>query len=173
MSVFAYIHARPNTLDASGVFYVGKGREARVRRVARVNKAHTAIVIKYGVANILTGALECSSDEVAFALEIRSKISASGRGLKRSEATKRAISLALTGRERSQDHARAISAAVKGRAVVNNGVEERRVKAEHLPNFLAAGWSRGFLPFTCPHCGKNGGKSPMLARHVPECKGGS
>lgn len=255
MTAFAYVHARPNAVDARAVFYVGKGREARVRRVARVNKAHTAIVSKYGAANILIGALECSDDETAFALErglikclrrsgvalvnateggeggatltgrkwvhrdgvyklvlgadtpefisegwalgykstpkssdvrrkiaaalkgratspeIRAKIGASGRGLKRSEATKRAISVALTGRERSRDHALAISASAKGRVVINNGTEERRVKAEDTAGFVAAGWSRGSLRFTCPHCGKTGGKSPMLARHVPYCKG--
>lgn len=71
MTYFAYIHARPNTVDASGIFYVGKGRKQRITpSVAQQrSKHHQNIVNKYGVDNILVGAIECSTESAAFDLE--------------------------------------------------------------------------------------------------------
>ena len=69
MTFSAYVHARPDTVNASGIFYVGKGREKRVKKVARRNPHHKNIVNKYGRENILIGKLECSSEDIAFELE--------------------------------------------------------------------------------------------------------
>jgi hypothetical protein len=62
---FAYIHCKPDGTP----FYVGKGALRRVKRLGERNQHHTAVVEKYGRANILIGKLECSSDEIAFQLE--------------------------------------------------------------------------------------------------------
>ena len=65
----AYVHARPHTVDAHGIFYVGKGRLYRAKNVVRRNPYHRNIVNKYGKENILVGMLECSSEDIAFELE--------------------------------------------------------------------------------------------------------
>jgi hypothetical protein len=68
---YAYVHARPTTVDASGVFYVGKGELSRCRQVKRThNIFHTRIVNKYGADNILAGRILCSSEQAAFELEM-------------------------------------------------------------------------------------------------------
>jgi hypothetical protein len=66
---FAYVHARPETINPSGIFYVGKGNITRVKKIERRNRHHSNIVSKYGAENILVGKLECSSEEIAFELE--------------------------------------------------------------------------------------------------------
>ena len=70
MTFFAYIHARPNTVDASGVFYVGKGKKRRHLGFTGRNSHHTNIVNKYGKEHILVGKYDCSSESAAYALEI-------------------------------------------------------------------------------------------------------
>jgi hypothetical protein len=62
----AYIHARPDGTP----FYVGKGNRSRVHRLSKRNPHHTNIVAKYGRQNILIGSLECSTETIAFELEI-------------------------------------------------------------------------------------------------------
>jgi hypothetical protein len=63
---YAYIHARPDGTP----FYVGKGNRSRVHRLSKRNPHHKNIVAKYGKQNILIGSLECSTEAVAFELEI-------------------------------------------------------------------------------------------------------
>jgi hypothetical protein len=65
MISYAYIHCRPNGIP----FYVGKGALRRARYLGERNAHHKAIVAKYGNENILKGVIECSSSEIAFALE--------------------------------------------------------------------------------------------------------
>lgn len=67
---FAYLHARPDTSSASGIFYVGKGnRTRRARDFGGRNKYHASVVAKYGSGNILIGTIECSTEPIAFDLE--------------------------------------------------------------------------------------------------------
>lgn len=63
---YAYIHARPDGRP----FYVGKGNKIRVYRLSKRNPHHKNIVEKYGRQNILIGSLECSTEALAFELEI-------------------------------------------------------------------------------------------------------
>ncbi len=67
--IFAYVHARPNTVDAMGVFYVGKGSKNRSSWFYKRNAHHSNIVNKYGKNNILIGRLQCSTETQAFELE--------------------------------------------------------------------------------------------------------
>jgi hypothetical protein len=69
MTYFAYIHCRPETVNQSGVFYVGKGKESRSKDLTARNRYHGFIVKKYGKANIMIGRLDCSSEEISFELE--------------------------------------------------------------------------------------------------------
>lgn len=61
----AYVHARPD----GRIFYVGKGKESRARSLHR-NSYHAKIVNKYGAENIRVGFVACSSEGIAFTLEI-------------------------------------------------------------------------------------------------------
>ncbi len=70
MTHYAYVHARPDTVDQSGIFYVGKGAQRRFRPEIRRTKHHTNIVNKYGAENILVGKIDCSSEASALELEI-------------------------------------------------------------------------------------------------------
>lgn len=69
MSSYAYIHAMPGTVDASGVFYVGKGSLKRADRINGRSEEYRAIVSSAGAENILVGKIECSSGATAVALE--------------------------------------------------------------------------------------------------------
>lgn len=64
---YAYVHCRPDFSP----FYVGKGQGSRCHKMNRThNPHHQNIVKKYGAENILVGKLDCSSEEIAFELEI-------------------------------------------------------------------------------------------------------
>lgn len=64
---YAYVHCRPD----GSVFYVGKGDEKRISYVRRHhNPHHCSVVEKHGIKNILVGALECSDEATALALEV-------------------------------------------------------------------------------------------------------
>ena len=63
---FAYIHCKPDGVP----FYVGKGALRRARYLGERNAHHKAIVNKYGIANILKGVIDCSSDKIALELEV-------------------------------------------------------------------------------------------------------
>jgi hypothetical protein len=65
MGAFAYLHCRPDGTP----FYVGKGAWRRVRYFGERNPHHRNIVAKYGKENLLYGAMECSDDTTAYALE--------------------------------------------------------------------------------------------------------
>ncbi len=69
MTYYAYVHARPDTVLANGIFYVGKGLLKRAENVFGRNKHHQNVVAKLGAENILVGKIECSSEAVAFDLE--------------------------------------------------------------------------------------------------------
>ena len=71
MSHYAYVHARPETVDAHGIFYVGKGVLTRALSFSpsERNNLHGKIVNKHGRKNILVGTIECSSESIAFDLE--------------------------------------------------------------------------------------------------------
>jgi len=71
MSYFTYIHARPDTKDVSGVFYVGKGTKARATKIigCKRNKYYLNVANKCGVDRVLIGLIECSTEENAFLLE--------------------------------------------------------------------------------------------------------
>jgi hypothetical protein len=69
MTFYAYLHAKPTTVDASGIFYVGKGNGKRAYEIARSNKHHSNIVAKYGKEGILVSKIDCSSEDIAFELE--------------------------------------------------------------------------------------------------------
>lgn len=72
MTFVAYVHAKPDTTTASGIFYVGKGLERRARKIVRnesSNRHYKHTVAKYGAENILVGSIPCSTETIAFELE--------------------------------------------------------------------------------------------------------
>lgn len=147
MSVFyAYVHARPGTEDASGVFYVGKGRGERIRDFSHRNQHHKNIVAKHGRENILMGKLDCSDEATAMALEqglikclrrsgVRlSNVTAGGEGLtghRHTEETKAKMRAAALGRPRSEETKAKLRAANLGKPGTFTGKthsEEARAK---------------------------------------------
>lgn len=115
---YAYLHARPNTVDASGVFYVGKGHRDRMRDFSHRNRHHKNIVAKHGRQNILMAKMECSDEGIAISLEqglIRclrrmgvslANVTAGGEGLtghRHTEATKEKMRAAALGHAVSPD----------------------------------------------------------------------
>lgn len=65
MGAYAYVHCKPDGTP----FYVGKGAWRRVRYFGERNPHHRNVVAKYGRDNLLYGAMECSDDATAYALE--------------------------------------------------------------------------------------------------------
>jgi hypothetical protein len=64
---YAYVHFKPDDTP----FYVGKGNANRLASKWRYhNSRHTRTLKKYGVENIGVARLECSSNEIAVALEV-------------------------------------------------------------------------------------------------------
>jgi hypothetical protein len=68
---YVYTHARPNTNDAHGIFYVGKGVEKRTKDLSKRNEHHKRITKKYGSKNIIIRSIACSSEQHAFDLEVQ------------------------------------------------------------------------------------------------------
>lgn len=66
---YAYIHARPGTVEQHGIFYVGKGRKDRYKALPARNRFHGFVLDKHGAENILIGKIECSDPDTAFELE--------------------------------------------------------------------------------------------------------
>jgi hypothetical protein len=64
----AYVHARPG-VDGQ-IFYVGKGRKKRARSLKARNPYHGSVVVKHGAENVGVGFIPCSSEAIAFELEI-------------------------------------------------------------------------------------------------------
>lgn len=129
MTYYAYLHARPNTENASGIFYVGKGNDKRTRKIPRkTNLHHTRIVNKYGEKNILIGKLPCSSESISFDLECglikclkRQGVKLTNKtdggegalGYKHTPGQVLAMKLRLTGGKMSDSHKRKTSEASK------------------------------------------------------------
>ena len=127
MSLFgAYIHVKPNGLP----FYVGKGRIERANRLdaSHHNKHHNRIVQKYGRKNIGVGFISCSSEKIAFDLEIGliKRLKDSGVILANITAGGEGVS-----GPKSKQHIANLSAALKGRPASFKGkkhTEESRKK---------------------------------------------
>jgi hypothetical protein len=66
---YAYVHARPGTVEQHGIFYVGKGRKGRYKALPARNRFHGFVLDKHGAENILVGKIECSDADTAFELE--------------------------------------------------------------------------------------------------------
>lgn len=63
---YAYLHCKPD----GAPFYIGKGKDDRIKLYNNRNQFHSNIVSKYGQDNILVGGIECSSEQIAFDLEV-------------------------------------------------------------------------------------------------------
>ena len=121
---YAYLHCRPDFSP----FYVGKGQGSRCYKMVRNhNPHHQNIVKKYGKENILVGKLDCSSEEIAFELEIglikclrRSGVKLTNQtdggegasGHVQSEEACHKVTLALTGRAVSEETKKKISKSI-------------------------------------------------------------
>lgn len=142
MSFVAYVHARPGTKDATGIFYVGKGTGKRHAQLVNRNKYHQNVVDKYGAENILIGKIECSTEEIAFDLEKglikclrRSGVKLTNMtdggegsaGYVPTEEAKQKTSQALAGIKRSPEFGAKISASKKGHAVSQETKEKLRL----------------------------------------------
>ena len=110
---YAYVQVRPDACSVAGIFYVGKGKGARLRKTTARNPHHGNVIAKYGAGNILTGKFDCSSEELAFSLEkglikclTRMGVSLTNKteggegvsGLKMSDSSKQLMSLAKRGK---------------------------------------------------------------------------
>ena len=121
----AYIHVKPDGTP----FYVGKGRIDRAKRLdaSHHNPYHARVVSKYGRQNIAIAFIPCSTEQIAFDLEI---------GLiKCFKRSGHALSNITSGGEgvsgpKSKEHLAKISAALKGRTGTFTG-------KKHTPETLA------------------------------------
>jgi hypothetical protein len=66
---YAYVHARAEAVDASAVFYVGKGCGKRSHDFSARNPYHGNVIGKYGEESILAGRFDCSTEKFALELE--------------------------------------------------------------------------------------------------------
>jgi hypothetical protein len=127
---YAYVHARPEAADASGIFYVGKGKGARIRDYLHRNQHHKNIVAKYGRENILAGRIDCSDESTAMLLEqglikclrrmgvTLANVTAGGEGLtghRHSEVTRQKMRQAALGRVKSEETKAKLRAANLGK----------------------------------------------------------
>lgn len=156
---FAYIHCKPDGVP----FYVGKGALRRARYLGERNAHHKAIVNKYGIANILKGVIDCSSDKIALELEVglikclrrmgtklanftdggegtinptpesRQRMSEAAKKRGVSEACKLAKVIALKGRKLSDEHKAKVAAGMKGKVFTE----------EHRRNISISARNRG------------------------------
>jgi hypothetical protein len=148
----AYVHARPTTKDASGIFYVGKGNVRRAQNLHQRNPHHANVVEKYGAKNILVGTMACSSEDIAFDLEKglikclrRMGVTLTNRtdggegisGLVHSASTKRKIAAAGMGRKFSDEHKRKIGDVWRGRKHSIEAVE--KIRLSKLGNSIRKG----------------------------------
>lgn len=137
MSFYAYLHARPDTKDAFGIFYVGKGKGGRAYELKRANVHHRNVVGKYGEKNILVGKMDCSTEQIAFELEKglikclrRAGVCLANRtdggegtaGLVWTESHKARMSAAHRGKRLTSEHRAKLSESHKGQTAWNKGV---------------------------------------------------
>lgn len=116
----AYVHARPNTVDTNGIFYVGKGRMYRARKIGRLNAHYINIVNKYGKENILVGSFDCSTEGIAFELEKGLIKCLKRMGVKLSNATLGGDG--VSGYTHTEEWRSKHSAAMKGKASPTKGI---------------------------------------------------
>jgi len=153
MVSYAYIHAKPDTTDIHGIFYVGKGTRSRAMKVSncRRNKRYTETAASIGVHNVLKGVIECSSAENALLLEkglikllrnngvMLTNITSGGGpqccGRKLSQEEKDHLSRMLKGKKRSDETKKKISEVSKRTTERFWSNPENRVKAsERMKN---------------------------------------
>lgn len=130
MTHYAYVHARPNTGNAKGIFYVGKGTKQRHVDFYHRNKHHMRITAKYGQENILVGKIECSTADTAFLLEVglikclrrmgvklanKSDGGEGASGMKHTQETKDLLSKQRKGKSMSEEAKRKLSATNTGK----------------------------------------------------------
>lgn len=133
----AYVHARPD----GRIFYVGKGTETRAHNLRR-NAHHGNIVNKHGAENIQVGFIPCSSEAIAFDLEIglikclrRSGIALTNRtdggdgtaGMRHTPNTRMQMSASHTGVPLSQTTRDKISASSRGKPKSAAHIENKRI----------------------------------------------
>lgn len=123
----AYVHS----VEGRGIFYVGKGSKKRANETNRNrrNLHYNNIADKYGRDNISIGSLECSSELIAFDLEVglikclkRQGIKLANKtnggegasGYKMTSEEKEALSKRMTGVVFSDERRARISKALKG-----------------------------------------------------------
>lgn len=63
---YIYTHARPD----GRIFYVGKGHGNRCAKMTGRNSHHQNMINKYGKENISVKTMHCSSEEIAFVMEV-------------------------------------------------------------------------------------------------------
>ena len=129
MSYYACLHARPNAANASGIFYVGKGKGGRAYELNRPNPHHRNIVRKYGAESILVGVIECSSEQIAFDLEIGLIKCLKRMGVRLSNKTSGGDG--VKGFSQSEEWRKNHSETMKGRTPWNKGAklsDEHRLK---------------------------------------------
>lgn len=132
MTFYAYIHSKPDGTP----FYVGKGKGYRANDFNRRNQWHQNTVNKIGKENVLISKIECSSERIAFDLEIGliKTMRANGialvnltdggegsSGLIPTEETRAKLSAASTGRVHSAEARKKLSKAKKGMPSPNLG----------------------------------------------------
>ena len=142
---YAYMHTKPDGTP----FYIGKGNGRRVRNFSKRNQHHKNTVAKYGRENIHIGYMECSSESVAFDLEMGLIKCVKRMGIKLTNLTdgghgvsglvvtpeqRAKISATLTGRKGSPhtDASKAkISAANKGRKRTPEEIQKMSIAAKN------------------------------------------
>jgi hypothetical protein len=141
MTFLAYVHARPETVNQHGIFYVGKGMGKRHLNLTARNAHHANIIAKYGAKNILIGKLECSSEQIAFDLEIGlikclhrngvrlANMTNGGEGSAGREtlqSTRDKLSIVSKGAVRSPEYRSKISKTLTGRKLSTERIEKGR-----------------------------------------------
>lgn len=138
---YAYLHARPSSLDANGVFYIGKGKNNRFKDFYNRNSYHKNLVQKHGQENILISKIYCSSESIAKDLEIGlikcfkamgvklANLTFGGEGMsgyKATEETKQKQRAAKIGKPKSEETKRKMAIAATGRKLDAATIEKMR-----------------------------------------------
>lgn len=196
MSFYAYILAKPNTVDISGIFYVGKGSARRLRISAPRNIYCQRVISKYGSDLIQISKFECSSEDAAFELErglikclrragvtltnltdggegcsnpseeTRKKMSNVHRGKTLSEEQKASLSAAAKERMKIPEE-RAKSAGTAGKKRINKDGTEKTVFPDEVSEYIRDGWSLGRKSFS------RSSPSEETIRKISEARKGS